>query len=533
MSNPRKETASSSFAPFRSAPFAVLWLASVVSNIGSWMSNAASGWLMTSLDADPVVVALVQVMTSLPMFLFALPAGALSDIVDRRWLLIVVNAALVPVLLTFAALVWLGDMTPSILLAFTFVASTGGAFLAAPWQAIVPALVPRRDLAAAIAANSVGINISRAVGPALAGGLIAAWGIAVPFWLNAISFLAVVATLLWWRPQPVRSSSLPAERLVAAMRIGIRHARSSPRLQAPLVRAIAFFIFASAYWALLPLIARDRIAGGPALYGFLLGTIGVGAVVGALGLHRVRAMFGTDRVVTGGTIGTALTLVLFGVSHDLRVALLASLIAGVSWVAVLSSLNVAAQMALPDWVRGRGLALFVTAFFGAMTLGSVVWGLAASHLGLALTHLIAAAGALLTVPLVARWKLPTDEGVDLAPSMHWPAPVTGRAIDRDQGPVLVTVEYRTAPTDRDGFLVALTGLARQRMSSGAYDWGVYEDTAQPGRFVETFHIDSWLEHLRQHERVTQADRVLQEAVNRFDQTGAPKVTHLLAVRRPG
>lgn len=504
-----------------------MWSATVVANVGTWMYNAGSGWLMTSLDPDPLIVSFVQVATTLPIFLLALPAGALADIVDRRRFLIAIEIATTAVSALFAAFVWLDVVTPLTLLLFTFLIGTGGALTAPAWQAIVPQLVPRRDLAPAVAANSVGFNISRAIGPALGGAIIAGFGIAAPFWLDAISNLGVIGALWWWRSPQKRGPSLPAERFGNAIVAGIRYARHNRHLRATLVRALGFFLFGSAYWALLPLVARSQIAGGPELYGILLGAIGAGAVGGAFVLPWLKAMLGADRLVMAGTLGTAAALVLFAVARDTVTGLTASLIAGVSWIGVLASLNVSAQVALPEWVRGRGLALYMTVFFGALTLGSAVWGKVAGVVGLPFAHFIAAAGALVVIPLTWRWKLQTGAGVDLTPSMHWPAPITTREIEHDRGPVLVTVEYRIDSKDRDAFLIALGKLARERRRDGAYAWRVFEDIAEEGRFVETFLVDSWVEHLRQHERVTQADRELQELVNRFQIDGAPKVTHLI------
>jgi len=276
---------------------------------------------------------------------------------------------------------------------------------------------------------------------------------------------------------------------------------------------------------------RNQIAGGPELYGLLLGAIGTGAVGGAFALPWLKAKLGPNRLVTAGTVGTAITLVLFGVAREPLMGLCASFIAGISWIAVLASLNVSAQMALPDWVRGRGLAMFVTAFFGAMTIGSAVWGQVAGMVGLPDTHFIAAAGALIAIPVTWRWKLQTGAAIDLTPSMHWPAPVITHEVEHDQGPVLVTVEYRIEPGNREAFLTALEKLAHERRRDGAYAWGVFEDAAEEGRFLETFLVESWLEHLRQHQRVTNADRILQNAVHQFQIEGVPKVTHFIAAER--
>lgn len=289
---------------------------------------------------------------------------------------------------------------------------------------------------------------------------------------------------------------------------------------------MAFFFFASAYWALLPLVARSRIAGGPELYGILLGAVGAGAIGGALILPKLKAALGPDRLVAAGTLGTALCLVMLGLARQVELAIAACLLAGVSWIAVLASLNVSVQVVLPDWVRGRGLAMFVTVFFGAMTAGSALWGQIASSFGLPIAHFAAAAGAMLGIVATWRWKLKAGADVDLSPSMHWPTPIVSIDAEPDQGPVLITVEYRIAPSHREAFLSAVRHLSRQRRRDGAYQWGVFEDAADPGRFVETFKVASWLEHLRQHERVTNADRVLQEQIRLFD--AEPKVTHLIA-----
>jgi MFS family permease len=518
----------SPWSPFRHATFTVLWTATVVANIGTWMYNAASGWLMTGLNPDPLMVSMVQVATTLPMFLFALPAGALADIVDKRRFLILAEGATTAASAIFAGLVWLDLVTPGNLLLFTFLIGAGGALTAPAWQSIVPQLVPKQDLHPAVAANSVGINISRAVGPALGGVITAGLGIAAPFWLNAFSNLGIIGALLWWRSPQKGTRHLPVERFSSAIRMGFRHTRSNPHLRATLIRGVAFFLFASAYWALLPLVARNQIAGGPDLYGFLLGAIGAGAVVGAFALPWLKAKLGPDRLVAAGTLGTAISVVLFGLARDSTTALSASIIAGASWIAVLSSLNVSAQLALPEWVRGRGLAMFVTAFFGAITLGSAIWGQIAGMAGLPAAHFLAAAGALAAIPLTWRWKLQTGAGVDLTPSMHWPTPVVTHEVEQDRGPVLVTVDYRIDPQERKSFLAALEKLGHERRRDGAYAWGVFEDAAVEGRMVETFLVESWLEHLRQHERVTNADRVLQDAVLRFHTKGTPKVTHLIA-----
>jgi MFS family permease len=519
----------SMLTPFRYATFTVLWIATVVANVGVWMQNAAAGWLMTGLTPDPFLVSLVQVATSVPIFALALPAGALADIVDRRRLLIAVQTVSVLIVAAFGFLVLAGRVTPTILLTFVIVSGTAAALIMPAWQSIVPQLVPRAYLQPAVALNGVGLNVSRAIGPALAGLVIAAWGLASPFWVNAATTVGVIAALVWWRPKvDPAASRLPAERFYRAIAAGLRHARYNSHLRATLIRAAGFFVVASAYWALLPLVARQQIAGGPTLYGVLLGAIGAGAVCAAFALPFLKRHLGPDRLVAAAVVGTACALILFGLVRRPPVALAASVLAGVSWISVLATVNVSAQLALPGWVRGRGLSIYVAVMFGCLTVGSALWGKLAVWVGLSTTLFVAGAAGLVTIPLLWRWKLQTGASLDLTPSMHWPEPMISQDVEQDRGPVLVTVEYLIRAEDRAPFLEALTNLGGERRRDGAFDWWVFEDVARPGRYVETFMLDSWIEHMRQHARVSNTDRELQERVREFHIEGVPQVTHLVA-----
>ena len=511
----------------RYTAFRYLWIATVASNVGAWMYNAASGWLMTSLNANPMVVSLVQVASSLPLFLFGLPAGALADMVDKRRFILLLEILTTVFSAVFALLVMLHAVTPSVLLLFIFLVGILGALEAPAWQAIVPQLVPKEAISSASAANSVGINISRVIGPALAGIVILGFGIAAPFWLDAFSNLGVIAVIFWWCPPTKPPQTLPAERLLNSVRTGVRYARNNPHLRATLVQAAGFFLFASAYWALLPVLARSQLHGNPTLYGALLGAVGAGAIAGAFLLPRLKARWGPNGMVVLGELGTAVALVLLGLAEDAPTAIVACLIAGLSWIVVLATLNVSAQVALPEWVRGRGLAAYVTVFFGTMTIGSVLWGFIADRLGLPAAHFIAGAGAVLAVWVTRRSKLQTGPEADLTPSAHWPPPVLARAVEDDAGPVLVTIEYQVAAESRPAFLAAIRRIGSERKRDGAYAWGLYEDTAHPEKVLETFLVDSWLEHLRQHQRVTNADRAVEEHLRKLVRE-EPRITHYIA-----
>lgn len=527
-----RSEAASPWRPFRHSAFALLWTATLVSNTGTWMHEVGAGWLMTTLSPSPAVVALVQAATTAPIFLFALFAGALADRIDKRRFLITVNALAAIVVGVMAGTTALGLMTQGLLLAFTFLIGTGAAMMAPAWQAVVPLLVPRESLPAAIALNSMGINIARAIGPAAAGVLITSVALSAPFVANALSHLLILVALLVWKPVPVQSlRSLPPEPLLGAMLTAVRHAAHNAALQSTLVRSLGFFSFASAYWALLPLVARGIPGGGPELFGWMMTSVGAGAVAGALGLPKVRRRLNASILAALGTVVTALAMVLLAVATLPAVALGGSLLGGLGWIIVLTSLNVSAQTALPDWIRGRGLAISLMVFFGSMAAGSAAWGQVAAASSIEVALLAAAVGALLAIPLTWRAKLGRGEDLDLTPAMAWADPVLSPTFegDPDRGPVMVTIEYRIEPADQTGFLAAVRALAGERYRDGAYQWAVMQDAADPWSWTEWFLVPSWAEHLRQHDRATAHDLSLHARTRAFHRGAEPpRVRHLLA-----
>ena len=494
------------------------------------MFDTSSNWLMTSLNPDPMMVSAVQVATTLPMFLLTLPAGALTDIIDPRRMLIGAQLAVTAISIVFAAAVTMHWATPTVLLATAFCLGGSGALAAPAWLVITPMLVPKRDLDSAIAINNTSYNVSRAVAPALAGLAIATFSIAFPFWCFCAGNIAVLAALMWWRAPRRARETLPAERLMRALRTGLRYARNNRDLDSTLIRSIAFFPFASAYWALLPLVARTQMHNGPEVYGILLGMVGLGSILGSFALKSLKARLGPDRLATLGTLGTILALALYGGAREPTIAALASLIAGASWITMMTTLFVSAQVALPEWVRGRGLAIFLTAFFGAMTLGSAVWGKVASLEGLSTALFLAAGGAAVGMAVTARWRLQTAAALDLTPSMHWRTPVFVYPLEDDQGPILLTVEYLIDPKDIGPFLALIHEIGLERKRDGAYAWGVFEDTQISGRIVETFLIQSMLELRHLRTRVTIADRMIEEQASAFLKEPR-RVTFLVAPKR--
>jgi predicted MFS family arabinose efflux permease len=524
--------AESAWAPLRERAFLVVWLATLVSNIGTWMRDVGAGWLMTSLTDSAIQVALVQVATTLPIFLLSLPAGALADILDRRRVLLAVNLLLAVLAAALGVLALLDRMTPLLLIGLLFVGGCATALLQPMQQSLTPLLVPRAQLRPAVALNSLGVNIARAIGPALAGALIVLVGAWAAFFVDAASYLATLLAFWWWKGASARAAQGAPEHLAPAMRAGLRYAWHAPDLKVVLLRAASFFLFASAYWALLPVLARRVLGGDAGYYGLLLACVGAGAVLGALVLPRLRQRLGAEGVLRAGIVLSIVVLVLLAAVQHRTVAAAAMTVAGLAWIAVLTTANVAAQTALPNWVRGRGLALYLTVFYGAMTAGSFLWGAMADALGVP-AALLGAAG-LGVVALLIGWlrPLPARE-LDLTPSMHWPEPALSRdmiaSLQDDRGPVMVTVEYTVRGEDRGAFLQALHLLREQRLRDGAFQWGVFEDAATTGRFLECFQVESWLEHERQHHRVSRADADLQQAVRRFHAgSDAPRVQHFIA-----
>jgi MFS family permease len=522
--------AASRWGIFGNRAFAVILIASSVSNLGIGMFDTSMSWLMTSLNPDPMMVSAVQVATTLPFFLLTFPAGALADLVDARGLLIDAQAAVILISVTFAAIVSLHWATPTVLLATTFLLGVGGALAAPAWLLITPMLVPRDDLDSAIAINNTSFNVSRAIGPALGGFAIAAISIDVPFWCYCVGNLGLLAAVIWWRgPRRIRET-LPAERLSSALRTGLRYARYNRDIDSTLIRAVAFFLFASAYWALLPLVAKTQMHNGAAIYGILLGMIGVGSIVGSFSLNWLKERLGPDRLAALGTLGTIAALVMYGAAREPVLATAASLVAGASWIIVMTTLFVSAQVALPDWVRGRGLAIFLTVYFGAMTLGSALWGKVASIEGLSTALYLAAAGALVGLIVTWRRKLQTAAALDLSPAMHWRSPVFIRRVEDDEGPILVTIEYRIDPKDKAPFLAAMQEIGLERKRDGSFAWNVFEDAAVVDRVVETFLIQSLLELKHLRARVTQADRAVEQRAHQY-LLEPPKVTFLVSPTR--
>lgn len=517
------------WAPLANSVFRALWIASLASNIGTWMQNVGAGWLMTELNSSPLYVALIQTATSLPVFLIGIPAGAAADLFDRRRLLIFTQAFMAVAAGLLGWLTFIGKASPIVLLLTTFALGIGSTLNSPAWQAVLPEIVPRRDLPQAISLNSVGFNLARAVGPAIGGFLLAAFNPGSVFLLNALSFIGVIIVLYLWKRAPRQQSTTVNEGIVSATWAGLRYVRYSPGIRAVLVRSGTFIIGGSAIWAILPTFTQSGLHSTATGYGILLGCLGVGSMIGALLLAKFRLRFSPDQLLVLSAALWGVVTALLGWLDYFPLAAIAMLAGGIAWVTEMSSFNVAAQTVLPSWVRARALAAYLLVFQGGMALSSLLWGVVAEKYGTRACLFAAGLTSLASLLLAKRFPIRLGEERDITHSTHWPEPVFQTPPDPERGPVLVQIEYDIDPSKHDEFSAAMHELGRIRLRDGAIRWGIFQDAAALNRHVESFLVENWAEHLRQHERITVADREVEDLVRGFHRSSKPPATtHLLA-----
>jgi MFS family permease len=515
-------------APLHHITFRWLWIASAVSNIGTWMQNVGAAWLMALLSPSPLFVALVQTATSLPVFLLGIPAGAIADIVDRRKLLIWTQTWMLAAAGILGVMTVAGYTNPWSLLLLTFALGIGSSMNGPAWQAIMPELVPRTELPAAIALNSAGFNLARAVGPALGGAVVAATGAGPAFLLNALSFVGVVAVLWLWHRRP-RELPQVEERIASAMLAGIRYVRFAPPMHSVLIRSAAFVAPASALWAMLPVLAKTELHSGSSGYGVLLGCLGAGSIISATIITRLRERFGPNVLASAATaLFGVVAASLFWLDHFGFIALMLVL-GGMSWMMVNANLNIATQTSTPTWVRARALGMYLLVFQSSYAVGSALAGMFAERFGVRYTLLGAGICLFVSATATVRLRLGSAEQTEVSPTPLWPEPTMAMDIPPEHGPVLVAVEYQIDLARRDEFIRVMRGMKTIRRRDGAMRWGLYEDVSAPGRMRESFMVESWAEHLRQHERMTAADREVQRHALSFHiGEGAPEVKHWVA-----
>ena len=526
----------SATGPLKIPLFSDRWVASTVSSVGTWMQDTAGTWLMTSLTASPLLIALMQTAASLPVLFLGLLAGATADIYDRRRLLIFWQAWMLSSVAVLAVLTFAGVVSPWSLLAFTFLLNIGSAMNNPAWQAIVPELVPKGELPAAVTLNAASNNIARAVGPALGGLLVAAFrradtGAGWTFALNSASFAGVIWILWRWHRQPIFKSALPSERIAGSVRSGLRYLRYAPNLQGPLIRAFCFSFFISAVWSLLALVAKTDLRQGAMGYGLLNGCLGAGAVIAAMLLSRIRRYVSADRLLAATSVYYIAALLVLGWVRSPTLVLLTLLGAGFCWTSTMSTLNVSVQLSVPGWVYARALGTYLMTFQGGLATGSVLWGAIAQHWSTRVSFTCAAAAFAVSLPFTLRIHILKGSLPDLTPyKARRPLPKLAAPPEPEDGPVRITIDYTVRPENYAEFTRVIHELEKTRLRDGAIRWGVYRDAADPEHLNESFVMESWLDYLRSRERTTAADQQIRDRVWALHSGAAPpRVSHQLWV----
>ena len=519
----------SPWAPLSRPVFRTIWIASLTSNIGSAMNDTAAVWTMSTLSNSPLLLSLMATVSAVPIFLLSLPAGALADVVERRPILLIAQSWMLGVSTLLSACAWLGWVQPWVLIAVATGIGLGVAFNSPAWGSIMPDLVSREEMPAAVTLGSLSLNISRAIGPALAGTLIAAFGPPVCFSLNAVSFLFVLITVRRWRPQK-RAVPLGSERFLGALGAACRYAAHAPGMQTVLVRTFAFILCGVAVTSLLPIQATQSLHLPASQFGLLMGAFGCGAIAMAVaGLPRLRARLAPDAMMHLATGALAAVLFAMAFAHRLSVLLPVTFVGGAAWIAGISNLNVASQNAMPAWARGRMNALFVTVMQGSIALGGLTWGQTTSAFGVAGALAIAGAALLVTMLLTFRFPLRLPYALDLTAAEPMTAHDFPAPTRPDDGPIVVIVEYLVDQAHAAEFLDAMKPLRLHRLRDGAVRWSLVQDMADATRLLEEFTVESWAEHLRQHERMAKSDTELHKRARSFHRAGEPpRVQHFLA-----
>ena len=523
----------SAWAPLANATFRMLWLVWLAANITMWMNDVAAAWVMTTLTSSATLIALVQTASSLPVFLLGLPSGALADILDRRryfiatqfW--VAINAAIL------YAVTASGALNATLLLLLVFGNGIGLAMRWPVFAAVIPELVPRSQLPAALALNGVAMNLSRVVGPLMAGIIISTFGSEYVFAFNFVLAAIAGATLLRWKREGKPPSVLPGERFLGAMRLGWQYVRESKRTKDAIVRTAAFFLNSTALLALLPLEAKRMGTGGATTYTILLASLGMGAIVAAFNLQRLRRFWDRDQAALYGSIVQAAATVAVASSPTIWTAAPGMFVAGLAWITVANSVTVAAQLSMPNWVRARGMSIYQMAIMGSAALGALVWGRIAEWTSVP-TSLLCAAVAMLVGLVVTRGRpLEGEQEQDHTPTHPFPEPVTARDMQPDDGPVMVTLEYQIDPGRAAEFRSIMAESRGARLRNGAVSWGLFEDVQHPGRYVEYFACDTWADYLRQFDRFTAMDQQLQAMRYAFHLgEDPPRISRFIATHPP-
>ncbi len=520
----------SALAPLGSPIFRAIWLASLVSNFGGLVQAVGAAWMMTTITPSASMVALVQASTTLPIMVFSLAAGAIADSFNRRRVMLIAQGFMLVVSVALTISAWMGLLTPWSLLGFTFLIGCGTALNNPSWQASVGDMVPRAHLPAAVALNSVGFNLTRSVGPAIGGLIVATAGAAAAFAVNAASYLGLISVLLFWRTKIV-PSTLPRERIGPAMGAGLRYVGMSPNITKVILRAFLFGLTAVAVMALLPLVALHLVQGGPLVYGGLLGAFGVGAIAGAFIGGRLRGVLSNEWIARLAFLGFAVCATVLALSPRAWMTALGMMVGGACWVLALALFNTTVQLSTPRWVVGRALSLYQTAAFGGMALGSWLWGSVAEAHGPAPALLVAAAAMIASGAVGLRLPLPAQAELDLDPLDRWTEPRVELELTPRSGPIKISIDYEIDPDDVPEFLDAMAERQRIRRRDGAREWTLARDLEDPRLWTESYQTPTWVEYIRHNQRRTKADADSADHVRKLHRGEGPPRVHRRIVRQ--
>jgi MFS family permease/quinol monooxygenase YgiN len=514
-------------SPLRNPSFRLFYLGSVGTALGYTMQGTIGSWLMAILTPSALMVALVQTATSAPALLFGLIAGSLSDIVDRRKVILITQVTMLATVAVLGGAALTGVIGPAWLLLLTFVLGAGFAFYVPAQLASINDFVPRAELPRAVALGAVAFNVARAVGPALAGAIAAWLGAGSALLASALFFTVMIAAVQRWKRGERPLPGVP-ERLFAGVRSGVRYARHSSAMQALILRNLGFSVCASAFWALLPVIARDLLGLGAGGFGLLSAGFGAGAVMGAWSIPYQMARLPLNKVVNFGVLGWTLALVLIATTTSTAIAVVSACGAGTAWVYVLASLSAGTQSTAPAWVRARAASMYVVATQASLALGSVVWGTLASTAGIRIALGASASMMVVLHVLTRRFRVEMGSEADVTPRMQMPDLAIAVEPLPDDGPVLIQIEYRIEPHHRKAFLREIQSVGPTRRRSGATSWRVFRDLGDDERYVERYVIASWADYLRQRSRMTLADHETQDKAAQFQRADVPiRVSRLI------
>lgn len=520
----------SPLAPFRNETFRVIWAASLISNFGGLIQSVGAAWMMASISSSANMVALVQASTSLPIMLFSVAAGALADNFDRRKLMLTAQAFMLVVSIMLTVFAWQGLITPWLLLTFTFLIGCGTALNNPAWQASVGDMVPREDLPAAVSLNSMGFNLTRSVGPAIGGAIVAAAGAAAAFAVNACSYFALLFALFRWKPA-VSPRTLPREDFGRAVSAGLRYVSMSPNIGKVLLRGFAFGLATSSILSLLPLIARDLVKGGPLTFGILLGCFGLGAIAGALMNARLRERFASETIARMAFAGFAISASVCAVSGSALLTGAVMLLSGASWVLALSLFNTTVQLSTPRWVVARALSLYQTTTFGGIAAGSWIWGSTADTHGAEAALLASAVAMIAGAAIGLRFALPELQSLNVDPLNRFSEPDLPLDLKPRSGPIVILIDYEIAEEDIPQFLEAMTERRRIRIRDGAGQWALMRDLENPTIWTETYHVPTWVEYVRHNQRRTHADAANGERLRQLHRGAEDPRVHRMIERQ--